>query len=158
MNWFNNLPLEKISESLAAFFIWWANLTEGFPENQLPLVVYMICATLILVLWMIIMRLIPRPFKGMSWMAFFAVLFAPGQAAGGTGEIAPAMLGVFHAILMKDFAGAVTAFLPILAVFVGLLFIGAIWQMLRSVIAGDEAKKLERQRIQEEKQKLAQQS
>ena len=156
MNWLKDLPLEKISESLAQFFVWWAQITEGIPAAQLALTVYVIGCVLVLLLWLLVMRLIPRPFKGISWVMVASILFAPGQAAGGTGEVAPAMLGVFHSILMKDFAGAVVAFLPILAVFAALLVVGAIWQMLRSVIAGDAEKQAETARIQEQKRQMAQ--
>lgn len=156
MNWLKDLPLEKISEALAGFFAWWANVTDSIPAAQLPLTVYVVGCVLVLALWWLIARLFPRPFKGISWVMVAAILFAPGQAAGGGGEVAPAMLGVFHAILMKDFAGAVVAFLPILAVFAALLVVGAIWQMLRSVIANTTEKQAETARIQEQKRQMNQ--
>lgn len=158
MSGLKDLPLEQISETLAGFFVWWDNLTEGVPAQQLPLIVYVVGCVLVLLLWLVVMRIIPRPIKGISFALVAAVLFAPGQAAGEVGEIAPAMLGVFHGILMKDFAAATAALVPILMVFAALLVIGAIWQFLRSVIAADEAKKAETARIQAEKQRLAQEA
>ncbi|UXZ05056.1 hypothetical protein [Moraxella nasicaprae] len=155
MSILSNLPLDSISENLAGFFIWWANLTDGVPAGQLPLIVYVVCCVLVLLLWLVVMRLIPRPFKGISWVALAAVMFAPGHAAGESGEIAPAMLGVFHGLLMKNWAGAIAAFVPILAVFAALLIVGAIWQLARGVIANTAAKEAETARIQEEKRRLA---
>lgn len=157
MSQLNNLPLESISEKLTGFFIWWAKLTDSVPAGQLPLIVYVVCCVLVLLLWLLVMRIIPRPLKGISWVALAALLFAPGQAAGDSGDVAPAMLGVFHAILMKDWAAAMSAFVPILAVFFALLIVGAIWQLLRGVIANTQAKEAETARIQEQKRLLAEQ-
>ncbi|VEG13859.1 hypothetical protein [Moraxella cuniculi] len=156
MNWLKDLPLEQISETLAGFFAFWARITDGVPAGQLPLIVYAVCSALVLVLWLLVMRLIPRPFKGISWVFVAAVLFAPGQAAGNTGEIAPAMLGVFHAILMKDFLGALSAAVPIFAVFAALLVVGAVWQMARSVIAANAEKQQQTLQIQEQRRQYLQ--
>ena len=153
MNWLKNLPLEQISDALSGFFSFWGRITEGVPAGQLPLIVYVICCALVLLLWLVVMRVIPRPFKGISWMALAAVMFAPGQAAGGTGEIAPAMLGVFHGILMKDFGAAFSASVPIFAVMAALLVVGAVWQMAKGVIAGNAEKEAEALRIQEERRR-----
>ncbi|OOR89904.1 hypothetical protein B0181_05685 [Moraxella caviae] len=148
-NLFKNLPLDDISDRLAGFFMWWAELVKDVPDTQLPLIVYATGVALVLVLWLFVMWILPRPFKGMSWAMVAAFLLAPGSAAGDSGEIAPAIVGVFHALMLKDFAQAVSAFLPILAVFAALLFLGAIWQMLRSVMEASFAKTAETARIQE---------
>lgn len=151
MSWLNDLPLEKISEQLAGFFIWWSQVTSSIPASQLPLVVYVVACLLVLVLWLLVMRLIPRPLKGMSWMALAALLFAPGQASGGEGGIAPAMLGVFYGLITKDFAAATLALLPILLIFSAFLVVGAIWQFLLSVVANTAAKNAETERIRAQK-------
>lgn len=86
------------------------------------------------------MRLIPQPFKGISLAVLAAVMFTPGQAAGNSGEIAPAMIGVFYAILMKDFSAALGAAVPILRyllrclwwVQLGRWFEVCLWLMLKS--------------------------
>ncbi|MFB6347916.1 hypothetical protein ACFBZI_00395 [Moraxella sp. ZJ142] len=153
MNWLKDLPLEKISDALVGFFSFWGRITDGVPAGQLPLIVYVICCALVLLLWLLVMRLIPRPLKGISWVMLAAVMFAPGQAAGGTGEVAPAMLGVFHAILMKDFVGALSASVPIFAVVAALLVVGAVWQLACGIMAGNAEKALETQRIQEQRQR-----
>ncbi|OAV01855.1 MULTISPECIES: hypothetical protein [Moraxella] len=154
MNWLKNLPLEQIGEALAGFFSFWGRLTEGVPAGQLPLIVYVVCCGLVLLLWLVIMRLIPRPFKGISLVVLAAVMFAPGQAAGDTGEIAPAMIGVFHAILMKDFGAALGAAVPIFAALAALLVVGAAWQMARGAIAANAEKEVQALHIQQQKRLL----
>lgn len=154
MNWLKDLPLEQIGEALSGFFSFWGRLTEGVPAGQLPLIVYVVCCGLVLILWLVIMRLIPRPFKGISLVVLAAVMFAPGQAAGDTGEVAPAMIGVFHAILMKDFGAALGAAVPIFAVLAALLVVGAAWQMARSAIAANAEKEAQALHIQQQKRLL----
>ncbi|WP_049235694.1 hypothetical protein U0021_01830 [Moraxella canis] len=154
MNWLKDLPLEQIGEALSGFFSFWGRLTEGVPAGQLPLIVYVVCCGLVLLLWLVIMRLIPRPFKGISLVVLAAVMFAPGQAAGDTGEIAPAMIGVFHAILMKDFGAALGAAVPIFAVLAALLVVGAAWQMARGAIAANAEKEAQALHIQQQKRLL----
>ena len=74
MNWLKNLPLEKIGEALAGFFGFWGRLTEGVPASQLPFIVYVVCCGLVLLLWLVVMRLIPQPFKGISLAVLAAVM------------------------------------------------------------------------------------
>lgn len=155
MEWLKNLPLDDISERLAGFFIWWANLVKDVPDDQLPLLVYTVGVVSVLLLWLLVMRILPRPIKGISWAFLAALLIAPGKASGESGEIAPAIVGVFHSILMKDYATMMMGLLPILATFAAFLFIGAIWQMLRSVISGTAAKEQETARIKEQKRLMA---
>lgn len=152
MEWIKNPPLDSISESLATFLIWWAKLVDGVPDAQLSLLVYVIASLIVLLLWMLVARILPRGIRGISLAFVAAVLLAPGSAEGESGALAPAIVGVFHALLMKDFAGMVSASLPILATFAAFLVIGAIWQMLRSVIESDAAKKEEMARIEAQKQ------
>lgn len=155
MDWIKNLPLDSISEGLAGLIVWWSKLVSGVPDEQLPLVVYVIASALVLLLWVPVMRILPRAIRGISWAFLAAVLLAPGSAAGDSGAVAPAIVGVFHSLLMKDFADMVSGALPILATFAAFLVIGAIWQMLRSVMEGATAKAEEAARIQEEKRRLA---
>lgn len=86
---------------------------------------------IVLVLWLLVARMLPRPLGGMSWMMLFAVLLAPGTAIGDPSVIAPASIGVVYAIMMKDTTGAITSMLPILVVLVVGLFVGFIWQLIR---------------------------
>lgn len=152
MEWIKNLPLDEISNKLAQLLIWWANFVDGIPDNQLSLVVYVISSVVVLLLWFLLMRLLPRTIGIVSVAFVAAILFSPSNALGDSGDIAPAMIGVFYALLMKDFMGMLSASLPIFATFVVFLIIGAIWQMLRSVIESDIVKKEELRRIQKQKQ------
>ena len=156
MNWLKNLPLEKIGEALAGFFGFWGRLTEGVPASQLPFIVYIVCCGVVRLLWLVVMRLIPRPFKGISLAVLAAVMFTPGQAAGNSGEIAPAMIGVFYAILMKDFSAALGAAVPIFAILAALLVVGAAWQMVRGVLVANAEKQAWVRQVQKQKQQLPQ--
>ncbi|MCL1623939.1 hypothetical protein M2R47_06765 [Moraxella sp. Tifton1] len=155
MDWIKNLPLDSVSEHLAGLIVWWSNLVAGVPDEYLPLVVYVIASVLVLLLWIPIMRILPVGIRGISWAFLAALLFAPGGAAGEEGVVAPAIIGVFHSLLMKNFVEVVGSSLPILATFAAFLVIGAIWQLLRSVIEKGIAKNQEMAWIQQEKQRLA---
>lgn len=96
----------------------------------------------------------PRPIGGMLWALALAVLLTPGDTLTGTGQIAPAVANVAHSVLMGDVSEARNAFLPILAVFIMLLFLGAIWQVLRGIIEVNIAKTKQKSRIQEQKRLL----
>lgn len=158
MDWLKNLlkslPLDTISEYVAKLVIWWSNLVKNVPDDDLPFLAYVGASVLVLLLLILVARMLPRPFGGMLWTFAVAVLLTPGDALVGTGQIAPAIAGVAHGVLMGDMASAMSAFLPILAVFVALLFVGAIWQILRGVIETNIAKAKETARIQEQKRLL----
>ena len=130
-NILNNLPLEAISEILGEITIWWSQLVKDVPPADLPMYAYLGGAIIVLILWILVARILPKPLGGMSWMILFAVLLAPGTALGDPSVIAPASIGVVYAIMMKDTAGAITNMLPILVVLVSGLFIGFIWQLIR---------------------------
>ncbi|UNU73522.1 hypothetical protein LU293_00990 [Moraxella nasovis] len=151
-NLVKNLPLEAISDALASLLSLWGGLVENVPYGDLPFLVYVVSSVLVILLWLFIMSMLPRPIKGMSLALIIAVLFAPGTAAGDSGDIVPAIIGVAYNILMKDFAGALVASLPILAVFAVLLFLGAIWQMLKSVVTTHAQRAYDRDKIQAQKQ------
>ncbi len=130
-NILNNLPLEAISEILGEITIWWSQLVKDVPPADLPMYAYLGGAIIVLVLWILVARILPKPLGGMSWMILFAVLLAPGTALGDPSVIAPASIAVVYAVMMKDTAGSVTNMLPILVVLVFGLFIGFIWQLIR---------------------------
>ncbi|STZ56144.1 Uncharacterised protein [Moraxella lacunata] len=158
MDWLKNLvkslPLDTISEYIAELVIWWSHLVKDVPDNDLPFLAYVGASILVLLLLIFVVRIIPRPIGGMLWALAVAVLLTPGDTLTGSGQIAPAIAGVAHSVLMGNTAGAISAFLPILVVFVVLLFVGAIWQILRGVIEVNIAKAKEKARIQEQKRLL----
>ncbi|WP_201607249.1 hypothetical protein [Psychrobacter okhotskensis] len=127
----NSLPLEAISDILGEIAIWWGQLVKDVPPADLPMYAYLGGVVIVLVLWLLVARMLPRPLGGMSWMMLFAVLLAPGTTLGDPSVIAPASIGVVYAIMMKDMAGAVANMLPILVVLVVGLFVGFVWQLIR---------------------------
>lgn len=135
MDWLKNLlhilPLETISDILGEIVIWWSQMVKDVPPADLPMYAYLGGAIVVLILWVLVARIFPRPLGGMSWMVLFAVLLAPGTALGDPSLIAPASISVVYAIMMKDMAAAVTNALPILVVLVVGLFIGFVWQLIR---------------------------
>lgn len=135
MDWLKSilqiLPLETISDILGELVIWWSQLVKDVPPADLPMYAYLGGAIMVLVLWVLVARVLPRPLGGMSWMILFAVLLAPGTALGDPSVLAPASISVIYAIMMKDIAAAVSNALPILIVLVVGLFIGFVWQLIR---------------------------
>ncbi|MBP6495484.1 MAG: hypothetical protein KA291_03075 [Psychrobacter sp.] len=135
MDWLKNilysLPLDAISDILGEIIIWWGQLVKDVPVADLPMYAYLGGVIIVLVLWLLVARILPRPLGGMSWMILFAVLLAPGTALGDPSVIAPASISVVYAIMMKDVSGAIANMLPIMVVlFVG-LFVGFVWQLIR---------------------------
>ena len=135
MDWLKSilqsLPLEKISDILGEIVIWWSQMVKGVPPADLPAYAYIGGGIVVLALWVLVARVLPRPLGGISWVILFAVLFAPGTALSDPSTIAPASISVIYAVMMKDIAGAVSNSLPILVVLVVGLFIGFIWQLIR---------------------------
>lgn len=127
----SSLPLEAISDILGEITIWWGQLVKDVPPADLPMYAYLGGVVIVLVLWLLVARMLPKPLGGMSWMMLFAVLLAPGTALGDPSVIAPASIAVVYAIMMKDTAGAITNMLPILVVLVVGLFVGFVWQLIR---------------------------
>ena len=139
MDWLKNilhsLPLESISDILGEIAIWWGQMVKDVPPADLPMYAYLGGAILVLVLWVLVARVLPKPLGGMSWMILFAVLLAPGTALGDPSELAPASISVVYGVMMKDYAGAIASMLPILVVLVAGLFVGFVWQLIRSAFA-----------------------
>ena len=133
-NFIANLPLDEISDRLSELTRWWSNLVDGVPPDLLPLYAYVCFSVIVLLLWLFIVRVLPKPFGGMSWLAVFAVLLTPTMALGDTGDIAPANIAVVYGILMKDMGLALPNPLPILVVFAVGLFLGFIWQLIKGLI------------------------
>ena len=133
-NFIVNLPLDEISDRLSELTRWWSNLVDGVPPDLLPLYAYVGFSVIVLLLWLFIVRVLPKPFGGMSWLAVFAVLLTPTTALGDTGDIAPASIAVVYGILMKDMGLALSNLLPILVVFAVGLFLGFIWQVIKGLV------------------------
>ena len=138
MDWLKSLlkylPLDTISDMLGNIVVWWSHLVADVPPADLPMYAYVGGSIIVLLLWLLVARMLPKPLGGISWVILFAILFAPGSALGEPGVIAPASISVVYAIMMKDIAGAITNALPILVVMAAGLFLGFIWQLLRGAI------------------------
>lgn len=135
MDWLKNilhrLPLESISDILGEIAIWWGQLVKDVPPADLPMYAYLGGTVIVLILWLLVARMLPRPLGGMSWMVLFAVLLAPGTALDDPSEIAPASISVVYAVMMKDYTSAIANMLPIMVVLVVGLFVGFVWQLIR---------------------------
>ena len=74
MDWLKNilqsLPLDKISDILGEIVIWWSQLVKDVPPADLPMYAYLGGSILVLLLWILVARMLPRPLGGMSWMVF----------------------------------------------------------------------------------------
>lgn len=135
MDWLKNilqvLPLETISDILGEIVIWWSQMVKYVPADDLPMYAYFGLSAVVLALWVLIARTMPRPLGGMTWVVLFAVLLAPGTALEDPSTIAPASISVVYAIMMKDTATALSNALPVFIVLVLGLFVGFIWQLVR---------------------------
>jgi len=135
MDWLKSilqsLPLDAISDILGEIVIWWSQMVKGVPPDDLPMYAYLGGAIIVLALWVLVARIMPKPLGGMTWMMLFAVLLAPGSALGDPSVIAPASISVVYAIMMKDTALAINSAMPILVVLVVGMFIGFVWQLVR---------------------------
>lgn len=130
----NGLPLDRISEWLAHIVLLWVQAVDGVPEDKLSLYVYVGGSVIVLILLIFALRLVPRMFRGIIWVISAAILLTPGTTLNGTGELAPAVIGVLYSFLMKDTAQAMSGVLSIVGVMIGGLILGAMWQLLRAVI------------------------
>lgn len=127
----NFLPLEQLSDVLGEIVILWSQMVKNVPPADLPMYAYLGGTLVVLLLWILVARIMPKPLGGMSWMVIFAVLLAPGTALGDQGQIAPASIGVVYAIMTKDTGAAIHNAIPVLVVLVVGLFIGFVWQLIR---------------------------
>ncbi|WP_157073902.1 hypothetical protein [Moraxella oblonga] len=140
-NLVKNLPLDLISDIVTKLTVIWSKFVQDVPDEELPFTAYVGSSILVLVLLLFVVRVLPRPFGGIMWMLAVSILLTPSNTLTGSDQLAPAIAGVAHRILMKDPSGAVVAFLPILAVFIVLLFIGGVWHLLRGVLLNAEKQK-----------------
>lgn len=142
MDWLKDilktLPLESISEVLAKVVFWWTQLVSGVPEEVLAFNTYVIGSLLVLLLLYWVLKIVPPFLRGIIWCLSAAILLTPGETIADTGGTAPAVIGVLHGFLMGEPAAAMSALLPILAVTIVLLIIGAIWKYLRAYLSSSD--------------------
>lgn len=135
MDWLKSilqsLPLDTISDILGEIVIWWSQMVKGVPPDDLPMYSYVGGSIIVLALWTLVARIMPKPLGGMTWIMIFAILLTPGSALGDPSMLAPASISVVYALMMKDTALAIDSAIPILVVLVVGMFIGFIWQLIR---------------------------
>ena len=72
MDWLKGLlqrlPLEKISDILGEIVIWWSQMVQGVPTADLPMYAYLGGSIIVLLLWLLVARMLPRPLGGMSFV------------------------------------------------------------------------------------------
>ena len=127
-----DLPMDTISEYVARVVFWWIQLVKGVPDDQLATYAYFGMSALVLLLWLVVWRVLPRPLRGMSWVIVAAVLLTPGTSLGGSDGFAPAIIGVAHGILMKDTGAVASAMLSIVGVILAAFVLIGVWQFLRA--------------------------
>ncbi len=71
----DSLPIGAISDILGEITIWWGQLVKDVPPADLPMYAYLGGVIIVLILWLLVARILPRPLGGMSWMILFAVFF-----------------------------------------------------------------------------------
>lgn len=129
-----SLPLESTSEILGQVILWWIAITDGIDDADLPIFAYLGGSCLVLILLHFGLKFLPKTVAGLVWIAAAAILLTPGSTIGESGGIAPAIIGVAHSVLMGETGAALTLFLPILAVMIVLVMLGAVWQLLKAII------------------------
>lgn len=126
-----NLPLETISDYLSQLVKWWGQLVADVPAEVLPLYAYVGCSFCVLVLWLFVARILPRPLGVISWVIVFAVLCTPTMSLGEPANIAPACIAFLYGILMKDTTLVLTSGMAMLLVMSLGFFVAFLWQRLK---------------------------
>ncbi len=125
------ISLDQIGSVVGEIVVWWAQLVKGIPPDSLPLTAYVGFSIIVLLLWIVVVRVLPKTLAGLSWIILFAILLTPTSSLGTPPEIAPASIGVVYGILMKDPSIAFNALLPIMIVITVGCLLGFIWQFVR---------------------------
>lgn len=123
--------LDKIGEILGEIIVWWAQLVSHVPPDKLPLYAYLAFSIIVLLLWILVVRILPKTLAGLSWIILFAVLLTPTTSLGTPPGIAPASISVVYGILLKEPAIIFNGLLPIMVVITVGCILGFLWQIVR---------------------------
>lgn len=132
--------LDKIGEILGTIIVWWTKLVSGIPSDKLPLIAYLGFSLLVLLLWILVVRILPKTLAGLSWIIAFAVLLTPTTSLGTSPGIAPASISVVYGILLKEPAIIFKGLLPIMVVITVGCILGFLWQIMRMSIDKNQKK------------------
>lgn len=125
------ISLDQIGEILGEIIVWWTQLVRGIPAEQLPMTAYIGFSVVVLLLWILVVRILPKTLAGLSWIILFAILLTPTTSLGTKPEIAPASISVAYGILLQDTAIIFNGLLPIMVVITVGCVLGFLWQLVK---------------------------
>lgn len=133
MAFLDQLPVspDQIGEVIGEIVLWWNQLVANVPPDKLPLYAYVGFSVIVLLLWIFVVRILPKTMAGLSWIMLFAILLTPTTSLGTAPEFAPASIAVVYGILLQDTAIIFNGLLPIMVVITVGCLLGFLWQVLR---------------------------
>lgn len=125
------ISLDQIGSVIGEIVVWWTQLVRGIPPDSLPMTAYVGFSIIVLLLWIVVVRVLPKTLAGLSWIILFAILLTPTTSLGTPPEMAPASIAVVYGILMKDSSIIFNSLLPIMIVITVGCILGFLWQIVR---------------------------
>lgn len=125
------ISLDQVGSVIGEIVVWWAQLVKGIPPDSLPITAYVGFSIVVLLLWILVVRVLPKTLAGLSWIILFAILLTPTTSLGTPPDIAPASIAVVYGILLKDPGIIFNALLPIMIVITVGCILGFLWQFVR---------------------------
>lgn len=125
------ISLDQIGSVIGEIVVWWTQLVKGIPPDSLPMTAYVGFSIIVLLLWILVVRVLPKTLAGLSWIILFAILLTPTTSLGTPPEMAPASIAVVYGILMKDSSIIFNSLLPIMIVITVGCILGFLWQIVR---------------------------
>ncbi len=123
--------LDQIGETIGEVVLWWSQLVADIPPDKLPLYAYVGFSIIVLLLWALVVRVLPKTLAGLSWIITFAILLTPTTSLGTSPQIAPASIAVVYGILLQDGAIIFNGLLPIMIVITVGCIVGFLWQIMK---------------------------
>lgn len=125
------ISLDQIGSIIGEIVVWWTQLVKGVPPDSLPMTAYIGFSIIVLLLWILVVRILPKTLAGISWIILFAILLTPTTSLGTPPDIAPASIGVVYGILLNDNGIVFNSLLPIMVVITVGCVLGFLWQIVR---------------------------
>lgn len=125
------ISLDQIGSILGEIVVWWTQLVKGIPHDSLPMTAYIGFSIIVLLLWILVVRILPKTLAGLSWIILCAILLTPTTSLGTPPDIAPASIAVVYGILLKDPTIIFNGLLPIMVVITVGCILGFLWQFVR---------------------------
>lgn len=119
-------------DQLSGIWTNFLNLFDSIPEDNIAISVYVLGTLLILWCWYSIVKRLPAPLGGITWIIVFAILATPTISEGPNSEIAPAIFGFLFGVLTKD-SPLIWSNLALIAFVIGIgLLIGYFWSKYKT--------------------------